>query len=107
MALADLAIMGAVGWGASELLNDWMANEGKSKPKKIKPKPGSKPKSCPSGTLPIDQYPGLDKDDIHDIKDGVGAGPRDWTGISPDGDVITGDHTGESVNNGPFKDYLP
>jgi RHS repeat-associated protein len=72
-----------------------------------KPKPGSKPKDCPSGTIPIDQVPGLDKDDIHGIKDGVGAGPRDWTGIAPNGDVITGDHEGNAVNHGPKSIYLP
>jgi RHS repeat-associated protein len=68
-----------------------------------KPKPGSKPKNCPAGTLPIDQYPGLSKDDVHDIKDAVGAGPRDWTGIDRDGNVITGDPlTGDAVPNGPY-----
>lgn len=77
------------------------------KSKETKPKPGSKPKNCPPGTKPIDQIPGLDKDDIHGIKDGIGAGPQDWTGISPSGDVITGDHEGNAVNNGPFDIYLP
>lgn len=72
-----------------------------------KPKPGSKPKGCPAGTKPIDQIPGLDKDDVHGIKDGVGAGPRDWTGITPNGDVITGDSNGDAVNHGPYNDYLP
>ncbi|WP_368737411.1 RHS repeat-associated core domain-containing protein [Parazoarcus communis] len=72
-----------------------------------KPKPGSKPKGCPTGTKPIDQIPGLDKDDVHGIKDGVGAGPRDWTGIAPNGDVITGDGNGDAVNHGPYRDYLP
>ncbi|EXC36579.1 hypothetical protein L484_000209 [Morus notabilis] len=71
-----------------------------------KPKPGSKPKGCPSGTLPIDQY-GLDKDDLHGVKDGVGAGPKDWTGIAPNGDVYTGDSEGNAVNNGPLDTYLP
>jgi RHS repeat-associated protein len=70
------------------------------------PKVGSKPKNCPAGTLPIDQS-GLSKDDVHDIKEGVGAGPKDWTGITPGGDVITGDHEGNAVNNGPKSDYLP
>jgi RHS repeat-associated protein len=70
------------------------------------PKPGSKPKDCPAGTKPIDQT-GLGKDDIHGIKEGVGAGPRDWTGIAPNGDVITGDHEGNAVNNGNYKDFLP
>jgi RHS repeat-associated protein len=71
------------------------------------PKPGAKPKNCPAGTKPIDQFPGLSKDDIHGIKKGVGAGPSDWTGITPNRDVITGDHEGNSVNNGPLGDYLP
>lgn len=44
---------------------------------------------------------------MHGIKNGVGAGPRDWTGISPDGDVITGDSDGDAVNNGPYSDYIP
>jgi len=68
---------------------------------------GSKPKNCPSGTLPIDQFPGLDHDSVHGIKGGVNAGPQDWTGISPDGDVITGNSNGNAVNHGPYTDYLP
>ena len=70
------------------------------------PKPGSKPKNCPAGTRPIDQT-GLGKDAVHGIKKGVGAGPRDWTGIAPNGDVITGDNEGNAINNGGYKDYLP
>jgi len=70
-------------------------------------KPGAKPKDCPAGTKPIDQFPDLDKDEVHKIKKGVGAGPRDWVGISPDGDVITGDENGEAVNRGPKDTYLP
>jgi uncharacterized protein RhaS with RHS repeats len=72
-----------------------------------KPKPGSKPKGCPTGTLPIDEYPGLDHDSIHGIKDGVAAGPQDWTDIAPNGDVITGDSNGNAVNNGKYTDFLP
>jgi RHS repeat-associated protein len=74
------------------------------------PVPGSKPKNVPPGTVPIDQAKGSkgwDKDDVHGIKDGVGAGPRDWVGISPDGNVITGDHEGNAVDNGPADIYLP
>ncbi|OQX04114.1 MAG: hypothetical protein BWK80_54240 [Desulfobacteraceae bacterium IS3] len=73
---------------------------------KKKSKPGSKPKNCPKGTKPIDES-GLSKDEIHEIKAGVGAGAKDWTGITPDGDVITNGPDGEAYNNGPFKDYLP
>ena len=72
-----------------------------------KSKPYSKPKDCPSGTKPIDEYPGLDRKDRHKIKDGVGAGPTDWTGITPDGRVVTGDFEGKAVDRGPYKDYLP
>ena len=50
---------------------------------------------------------GWDKDDVHGIKDGVGAGPQDWVGISPDGHVITGDHEGNAVDNGPVDPFLP
>jgi hypothetical protein len=50
---------------------------------------------------------GFDKDPVHGIKDGVGAGPRDWTGIAPNGDVITGDSNGDAVNYGDYKVYVP
>jgi hypothetical protein len=65
---------------------------------------GSKPKDAPRGTKPIDQT-GLDHDQIHDIKDGVGAGPADWVGISPDGHVITNDENGNAEDHGPWEDY--
>lgn len=70
---------------------------------------GSKPDNCPTGTLPIDQAKGpfcLDKDDIHTIKKGLGAGNQDWVGIAPNGDIITTED-GEAVNNGPLDSYLP
>lgn len=44
---------------------------------------------------------------MHKIEDGVSAGAADWTGIAPNGDVITGDHEGNAVNNGPKDSYLP
>lgn len=74
------------------------------------PKPGSKPDGCPVGTIPIDQAKGprgWDKDDVHGIKDGIGAGSRDWVGVTPDGHVISGNHEGNAVDNGPAEDYLP
>ena len=69
-------------------------------------KPGnqSRPKNAPSGTKPIDKL-GLSRPDIHDIKDGIGAAPNDWTGITPDGDVITSNPDGSAENHGPADDY--
>lgn len=103
------ATSGAGFWGMGAVLGGAaaVATIPGSTPMYAKPKPGSKPKNCPSGTIPIDQVPGLDKDDLHGVKDGVGAGPRDWTGVAPNGDVITGDSNGEAVNNGPISTYLP
>lgn len=46
-----------------------------------------KPDNCPAGKKPIDQWPGLSRDDIHGIKAGINAGAKDWFGISPDGNV--------------------
>ena len=42
---------------------------------------------------------------VHDIKDGVGAGAPDWTGIAPNGDVITSNPRGRSINNGPADQF--
>jgi hypothetical protein len=69
----------------------------------------SKPKGCPSGTIPIDQGKGKfdwDKDDVHGIKDQVGAGPKDWTGVSPDGHIWTGDGKGNAIDNGHWTDLI-
>ena len=99
---------GVAGTGAVVCAITGVCNESsEGRPKKNKSGKGAKPKNCPSGTKPIDKIPGLGKDDIHDIKDGVGNGPADWTGIAPNGDVITGDQNGNAVNNGPYDVYLP
>src|SRR5262249_22983710 len=65
----------------------------------------SRPRNAPRGTRPIDES-GLDKEDVHKIKDGIGAGPRDWVGITPEGEVITTDEEGNAENHGPASDYL-
>src|SRR5439155_18569326 len=65
----------------------------------------SKPKNAPRGTKPIDES-GRDKEDVHGNKDGIGAGPKDWVGITPEGEVITTDAEGNAENHGPGSDYL-
>ena len=69
-------------------------------------KPGneSRPTDAPTGTIPVDQS-GLGRGDVHDIKDGIGAGAKDWTGITPNGDVITSNPDGSSVNHGPADQF--
>ena len=48
----------------------------------------NKPNDCPEGTLPIDKFrPKLTREQIHDIKDGIGAGGNDWVGIDKNGHV--------------------
>jgi hypothetical protein len=66
----------------------------------------SKPTDAPPGTRPIDQS-GLGKDAVHGIKEGGGAGAKDWTGIAPNGDVITTGPDGKAINHGPASSYLP
>ena len=65
---------------------------------------GSAPKSVPSGTKRIDQV-GLDKDQLHEVKEGIGAGNEDYVGVTPSGDVITTGPDGEPENHGPIDDY--
>ncbi|WP_282295262.1 RHS repeat-associated core domain-containing protein [Stenotrophomonas sp. PS02289] len=73
--------------------------------KGAKPSREQRPDDCPTGTKPIDQWPGLSTEDVHDIKRGVNAGPRDWVGISPDGGVWINEG-GEASGQGSIEEYL-
>ena len=65
----------------------------------------SKPTDAPKGTKPVDQS-GLGREKIHDIKSRIGAGPKDYVGITPDGKVITTDpQTGQAVDEGHVSDF--
>jgi hypothetical protein len=64
----------------------------------------SRPRNAPRGTVPIDQS-GLDRETIHKIKDAIGAGPRDWVGITPDGHVIVTDGEGNAEDVGHVSDF--
>ncbi|MGH6777758.1 MAG: RHS repeat-associated core domain-containing protein [Bradyrhizobium sp.] len=99
-AVVGSAIIGAVGgfiWDTAESIHDWLSgvlyNE-------------SAPTNAPPGTRPIDKW-GIPRGDIHDIKGpkGLQAGPTDWVGVTPEGNVITTGPNGEAVNNGHVDDY--
>jgi RHS repeat-associated protein len=66
----------------------------------------AKPKNCPTGTVPIDSSEGRKRLPTgvkpHDAKGQVGAGPTDWTGIDPDGNIITSGENNEAEDNGPY-----
>ena len=64
--------------------------------------PGSN--NVPRGTRSIDNW-GIPKDDIQDIKGGIGAGPRDWVGVSPEGDVYLKGPNGKTVYAGHVDNF--
>lgn len=63
-----------------------------------------KPNDAPSGTKPIDSV-GLPRGTADQVKGQIDAHPNDWTGVTPNGDVITGTPDGKTVNHGPIDDY--
>jgi hypothetical protein len=62
------------------------------------------PKDKPRGVVPIDQA-GLSTGLIHGIKDGIRAGPKDWVGIGPNGDIWTSNSDGNAEEAGNISDY--
>lgn len=68
----------------------------------------SRPNDCPAGTLPIDKAKrpfGIDHDGLEAIKKGVGATPKTWTGIAPNGDIWVGTPDGNGRNEGNLEDF--
>ncbi|MGA3099796.1 MAG: hypothetical protein ABSF25_25360 [Bryobacteraceae bacterium] len=96
----ELVVGVVVGGAAVVALAAWWINHENDAPPAI-PRPA---RGVPTGTIPIDQE-GWNRDRVHDIKQGVGAGNADWVGIAPNDDVITGSVTGDAVNNGPWGQY--
>jgi len=87
--LRDLAMTGTLAQALYDLYNKYKAT----------PKPS---RGLPTGTKPIDQA-GLTREQMHQIKKCIGAGPADWVGITPDGDVVTGTPDGDTINHGPWR----
>jgi uncharacterized protein RhaS with RHS repeats len=83
------------------------SNEGKdsSDPSVEDKRRGSAPSDAPRGTRAIDKS-GIDRGGIHDIKDGIGAKPDDYVGITPQGNIVTTDpKTGKAVEQGHISDH--
>lgn len=48
----------------------------------------------------------LGREDVHAVKDGINAAAKDWTGISPENEVISSDPSGNAVNHGHIDNFL-
>ncbi|HEY5895709.1 MAG TPA: RHS repeat-associated core domain-containing protein [Chthoniobacterales bacterium] len=71
-------------------------------PRKPELKPKPKPKGCPAGTRPVNEAGDRAGGSPHEIKDWADQGPRDWTGIDPEGNVWVDDGSGNGLNLGPY-----
>jgi RHS repeat-associated protein len=66
----------------------------------------SAPTNAPSRTRPLDRVPKPIRDKVHGAKPGLGLGPRDWVGVTPDGRILGTDPvTGEAEDFGHINDY--
>lgn len=81
----------------ADIIGDWLPGAFLSE---------SAPTDRPPGTRPIDKW-GIGKDDIHTIKQGIGAAATDWVGVTPGGEIIITGPDGEAVNVGHVNDHTP
>ena len=63
------------------------------------------PRTLPPGTSELDQA-GLPKGIHQKLKQNIHNGPKDWTGITSDGEVIINDGEGNALNLGPYENYI-
>jgi hypothetical protein len=88
------AILGGIGIG------EWIYQRSRDLPIG-RPKDG-----LPTGTKPLDQSD-VPREAHGKVKKGAGIGPADWSGVDEDGNLWSGSPSGEAVNHGPWRDYIP
>jgi hypothetical protein len=70
-------------------------------------KPIGRPKNgLPTGTKPLDQSD-VPREAHGKVKKGAGIGNADWSGVDEDGNLWSGSPSGDAVNHGPWRDYIP
>jgi RHS repeat-associated protein len=91
----DSGMVGECAKGSNTMSAKDKGDKASDKSRQSKPATGT-----PPGTKPIDQK-GKTREWIHGTKEDVGAGPRDWVGVAPNGDIITTNPDGSAENHGP------
>ena len=86
------------GKAKSALDNIWGSNKEKTEREKS-------PKNLPPGTRELDRVKLPKGVDHRKIKQGLGLGAADWTGITPDGDIIVNDGEGNAEVAGNLEDF--
>ena len=72
---------------------------------KEKPEREKSPKNLPPDTRELDRVKLPKGVDHRKIKQGLGLGAADWTGITPDGDIIVNDGEGNAVVAGNLEEF--
>ena len=72
---------------------------------KEKPEREKSPKNLPPDTRDLDKVKLPKGVDHRKIKQGLGLGAADWTGITPDGDIIVNDGEGNAVVAGNLEEF--
>jgi len=72
---------------------------------KEKPEREKSPKNLPPDTRELDRVKLPKGVDHRKIKQGLGLGSKDWTGITPDGDIIVNDGEGNAEVAGNLEDF--
>lgn len=74
--------------------------------KKDIPQSEKRPNEVPNGTRDLDKDNRLCHEGRERIKKQLDRKSKDWTGITPEGDIIINDGYGNALNMGNFQSYL-